>query len=369
MTPHFTAVTFTVDEGRALDVLAALLGRRRAEGLPPPAGDAPPSRALLAAGSDRIARGVARYLTHEGGHRERPFLRDGRRVTGRAWDARLGEGFVPRFTVASRDLWLRGAKHLPALASLEPSSAGRSRERLVQQTVAVAGTASGDWIFYAMVLGSIRGFLLPADDERAVVRRLCLGSPLATLLDAEPEAPDGEVRARLAPLASPEHARAVECVESRLAAAWLARARAHGHWRIAHAQLLWRWTALGNCLHAWLDVIDAARRADLARPLLTFSAGLATEVFAAGAEAARAAVGSAPGARSVDDRERLLAAVARVAGVGVRLLRLRDRLALERYGDERHAEGQLFVGDADRILAPARRPTEALARALTGAVG
>jgi hypothetical protein len=365
----FAAVTFTVDEGRRLDVLAALLGRRRGEGLPAPAGLAPTSDALLAAGSDRIARSVARYLTHEGGHRERAFLRDGRRVEGRAWDARLGAGFTPRFTVASRDLWLRGAQHLPAVASLDPSAAAKSRERLVQQTVSITATASGDWVFYALALGSLRGFLLPADDERNVARRLCLGSPLATLLDAEPEAPAGELRARLAPLAAPPNARIVECVESRLAAAWLARARAHGAWRLGHGELLRRYDALGRCLHAWLDTLDAARRMDLARPLLAFAAALPREVFPAGAEAARAAVAGVPSVRSVDDRERLLAAVARVADVGTRLLRLRDRLAMERYGDERHAEGQLYVGEADGVLGPARRPVEALSRALAGVMG
>jgi hypothetical protein len=367
--PHPSAVTFTVEEGRCLDVLAALLGRRRGEDLRAPMGTRAPHPALLAAGRDRIARSVARYLTHEEGYRARAFLRDGRRTAGRAWDGHLGAGFTPRFTVASRDLWLRGAQHLPSLASIDASSAPRSRERLVEQMVPVERTASGDWVFYALAHASFRSFLLPPAEERAILQRLRLGSPLAALLDAEPEEDESKLRARFAPLVDPANARVVECVEARLAAAWLLRARAHGSWRLAHAELLRRWTSLGRCLHAWLDVLDAARRMDLARPLLTFAVGLATEVFRDGGEAARAVVAAAPGARSIAERDRLIAAVARVADVGTRLLRLRDRLALERYGDERHEEGQLYVREVDQAMGPARRPVESLARCLAGVVG
>jgi len=365
----YAAVTFTVEEGRCLDVLAALLGRRRGEDLRGPTGTRAPHPALLAAGSDRIARSVARYLTHEEGHRARSFLRGGRRTEGRVWDAHLGAGFVPRFTVASRDLWLRGAQHLPALASIDPAAAPRSRERTVAQLVPVEGTASGDWVFYAIAHTSLRSFLLPAEEERAILRRLRQGSPLAALLDAEPDAGEPELRARFAPLVDPANARVVECVEARLAAAWGARARAHGSWRLTPAELLRRWGSLGRCLHAWLDVLDGARRMDLARPLLTFAAGVASEVLRGGGEAARAVVSAVPGVRSVGERDQLLAAVARVVDVGGRLLRVRDRLALERYGDERHEEGQLYVREADQRLGPARRQVESLARALAGVVG
>lgn len=369
MSPHFTEVTFTRDEGRCLEVLAALLGRRGRDRLHGPVGDAPVSRALLAAGSDRMARAVARFLTEEGGYRERAFLRGERRVGGRAWDASLGGGFTPVFTVASRDLWLRGARALPALASLDGPAGRRARDRLIEQTVAVAGTRSGDWALYALALDALPGFQLPADDERSLARRLVAGSPLAALLDAAPEAPRAALCEHLAALVAGPEARMVECVETRLAARWIRRAVAHARWQLPQAELCQRWGSLGECLHAWLDVLEAARRTDLARPLLTFAAALPRGVFTADGEALRARVAGVASTRSVDDRERLLAAVGAVVGVGVRLARLRDRLAHERYGDDRYAEGQLYVGEADRILAPARRALESLARALDGGLG
>jgi hypothetical protein len=58
-----------------------------------------------------------------------------------------------------------------------------------------------------------------------------------------------------------------------------------------------------------------------------------------------------------------------VADVGVRLLRRRDELAGERYGDERYDEAQVYVGEADRVLTPARRQVEGVARALSGVIG
>lgn len=366
MTWRVPAVTFRVDEGRLLSLLDILLGRR-VDGIPWSPVEVVPDASLLAAGRERIARAALRYLTEAGGYRERVFLREGRRVRGRVWDAVLAEGFTVRFTTASRELWIRGASHLPTLASPDATMDVPRRRRLIREMVAIAETASGDWIFYAIVRDALRHFRLPEADLREIVHRLSLGSPLVTLFAAQAMDSDEVLRSHLAPLLASSHVRMVECLESRLATAWLSQARVD--WRLSLGELLRRWHALGRCLHGWLDVIDAARRTDLARPLLTFSACLATEVFAGGSEAARVMVGDAPGVRSVDDREKLLAAVASVASLGPRLLRLRDRLALERYGDERYEEGQIYVGEADRVLLPVRRPVEALAHALVGALG
>ncbi len=363
-------VTFDVVEGRALDVLATLLGRARPALVTTPAKFDAPRRELLEAGARRIARAVAQFLCYDGGYRERTVLRDGRRVSGRVWSPSLGQGFAPRYTLASRSLWLNAAATIPTLAGLDASpEAARRSVRLTDSIVEATGTASGDWAFYALAHASVRAFRLTTFDEATLQRRLREASPLATLLYAEDAATRESLRDRFRQLLAPESARVVECVEVRLARSWTRRAAQSWEARLAPDELTRRWGNLGVTLHAWLDALELARRMDLARPLLGFANQLVRGPLSEGGEAVRDALTRAPGLRSIRERDALLGAVASVADVGARLLRRREELAGERYGDERYEEAQVYLRDADATLTPSRRRVEGVARALSGVLG
>ncbi len=364
------AVTFSVNEGRALEVLFALLGRPRGDAMMVPAKFDAPRAALLEAGARCIARSVSRYLCADEGYRERVVLRDGRRAAGRAWSPSLGVGFTPRYTRASRAFWLAAAESLPLLGALDAApEAVRKATRVASDLVDSDGTASGDWVFFAMAHASLPAFRLATAQLSTVQRRLRAASPLAALLYPDTAAGPDELRAQYGRLVARGNVRVVECVEGRLARAWGAYAAQAWAARLAPDDLTQRWSALGRTLHGWLDAVDRADRMDLARPLLRAAASMASGPFAGAGDAVRAALATAPGLRNLKEREALLAAVAGVADVGVRLLRRRDELAGERYGDERYDEAQVYVGEADRVLTPARRQVEGVARALSGVIG
>lgn len=364
------AVTFTVPEGRALEVLFALLGRPRGDAMLVPAKLDAPRPALLEAGARCIARSVSRYLCADEGYRERVVLREGRRAVGRAWSPSLGVGFAPRYTRASRSFWLAAAEALPLLGALDAApEAVRKATRVATELVDSDGTGSGDWVFFAMAHASLPAFRLATAQMATVQRRLRSGSPLAALLYPDTAAGVDELRAQYGRLVARGNVRVVECVEGRLARSWSAYAAQTWAARLAPDDLTARWSALGRTLHGWLDVIDRANRMDLARPLVRAAASMVDGPFAGAGDAVRAALATAPGLRNLAEREALLAAVATVADVGVRLLRRRDELAGERYGDERYDEAQVYVGEADRVLTPARRRVEGVARALSGVIG
>lgn len=361
-------VTFDVAEGRALEVLAVLLGRGGRTAVTVPSKLDAPRPALLDAGARRIARSALQFLALDGGYRARTLLRSGRRVSGRVWSPSLGEGFKPRYTKASRALWLNAAATLPSLSGIEVS-AERRGGRVITNLVESAGTASGDWIFYAIAHEGVRGFKLPANDEQVLRRRLREGSPLATLLYAEDDTPRPALRDRFRLLLAADHVRAVECIEGRLQRAWTRRAVQTWNFRGAPELLITLWNALGSTLNAWLDTLDEMRRMDLARPLIAFADRLVRGPFSVGGEALRDTLTRAPGLRSIKERDALLASVAGVADVGARLLRRREELAGERYGDERYEEAQVYLGEIDATLATSRRQAEGVARALSGVIG
>lgn len=363
-------VKFDVAEGRALEVLAVLLGRARGAVVTAPAKFDSPRPAFVAAGARRIARSVGQYLSLEGGYRERTLLRDGRRASGRVWSPSLGAGFAPRYTAASRSLWLGAAATLPTLAGLDASSdAVRKASRGLASLVETAATASGDWVFYAIAHEAIRAFRLTATDEQTLQTRLREGSPLATLLFAESDAARDVMQGRFRRLLARDAVRVVECVEDRLARAWFRRASQVWASRLSPEALTRRWSALSVTLNAWLDAIDEARRMDLARPLITLVDGLVRGPFSVGGEAVRESLAKTSGLRSLRERDALIAAVAGVTDVGVRLLRRREELAGERYGDERYEEAQVYLRDADLTLTPSRRAIEGTARSLSGVIG
>lgn len=367
-------VNLTADEGAALAVLQALLGRARADAVRAGVRPEPLRAELVTVGARHLAVAAMRYLVEGGGYRERPVLRGGVRKAGRAWDGDLADGFAPRFTDASRRLWLEAAAHLPELAA-RPSGATadadgeRRHRRTLRDMVAVKDTDTGDWIFFALAAQSLPSFRLAPQDAQSLVRKLRQGSPLAMLLGLDGEGTEPELAAQLAPLFAPPTVRILECVEDRLVAAWLSEADTAWATRNDPAAKTARWTVLGRVLHAYVDAADAARRLDLTRPVMRLARGLVAATFKAGGDATRAAVSGLPGVRTVRERDDLLGAIAWVTELGPRLLRLREVLAAERYGDERYAEAQVFVRMADDALAPARRRLDDLARALGGVVG
>ena len=369
--PHAASgpVVFTVAEGQALDVLAALLGRGRgdlyARALP-----FTPRRELLEAGSRRIANMCMRWMLEGGGWRDRIFLRNRTRAHGRVWDAGLGSGFELRYTAASMRLWVECARLLPEMAEKGVTGATGEAERKprkgLQALTFADGTGTGDWVFFTLAMRGLESFRLDRGDLVALQRKLRFASPLAALVYPDPALNETELRLRFSKLTHPSATRLVECAEARLARAWVQQAESAMKSREAPGELTQRWAVLGRTLSLWLEATDRARRLDLARSLLRFVADTTRTVFAAGGESVRAQLAATPGIRSMSERDALLKAVADLATA---LQRRRDELAAERYGDERYEESQVLLRDYEEILQPARRQAEGVARALSGTIG
>lgn len=361
---------FTAQEGQCLQVLDALLGRGRGEAVTVSVRPAPVRDDLAAAGARRIATSVVRFLVEGGGWRERALLRGGRRVRARAWDPAEG-GFVPRYTEASRTLWLEGAALLPPLVGLARTDPGRGARKATRRVVPEQATEVGDWVFFHLAHRALGTFRLADDDLRGLRERLASQSPVALLLAPGGERTRRELRDALGPLTDPSNVRVLECIEDRLVAAWSATTRSLWSDRAGAplAVRVERWAGFGRMLDAYLDAVDAAGRLDLARPVTKFAGELMAGLFASPAETVRAELSQSPGVASIAQRDQLLAAVGSVAGVGQRVFALRERMAGEGYGDARYAEAQVFLGDVDALLGGHRRAVEGLTRVLAGAMG
>lgn len=365
-------IAFDWREGQSLQFLDALLNRGRADALTEPVALDALRPELLRYGAKRIARSCVRWLVEGGGWRARQVLREGRRVSGRAWDAALDAGFALRFTDATRRLWLDGMAVIPGLVGRSGAREVADERGLRAGLAALAPpeeTATGDWIFAAIASSALPGFRLAPRDEGVLQRALRAASPLVTLAAPAPDAPPAAFERAAARLVDGPAARVLECAEDRVARAW-SREAAEAMRATAEADALaLRWQALGAAMQSLCDAADRAGRADLCRPAAKAVAAMLTTTFAAGGESARRALSQARGLRSVRDRDALLAAVGRVAGVGVWLLRRRDSLGAERYGDARYEEAQVLLRDVDGILGPVRREVEGLARAMTSEIG
>ncbi len=356
---------FDAAEGHGLDVLARLLGASDVGMALQGVTLADPHPALLEAGAQRIARACVAWLTVDDGWRERAVLRDGTRARGRLWDAHLTGDFSLRFTAAPRDFWLRAARVLPELSSLDSAAAKPARRlsRLLSTLDGADRRAAGDVVFFAIVCDALRSFRLTAVDEGALVRGLCAASPLASLQRPDATVSRDELRARFAALLDPACVRAVECVGGRLVARWNRAFEDTLRTTAPAPEQTARWRALADTLHAWLDTLDGALRMDLSDALARHAAWVFNGPFNGGVEAARAAVAASVRLRDLTERDALLAAVSDVCGLYARLLKRRDALALERYGDDRYDEAQAFVREADRWLTPLRARVDGVARA------
>lgn len=362
---------FSVAEGQALQVLDALLGRGRGDAVTVPVKLPGVSTELARAGSRRIALGVMRFLVEDGGWRERVLLRDGRRLRARVWDAEAGRGFVPRYTEASRTLWLEGAAQLPSLVGSSRTEADRGARKALRKVVPEQSTEVGDWVFFHLASRGLGSFRLFDDDLRVLRERLVRQSPVALLLSPRGELSRRELRDAFTRLTTPSTVRVLECIEERVAKQWSAAAMSLWSERMSVAATLRipRWATLGRALEAYLDAVDEAGRLDLARPVLRFASELMATVFTASAEDVRSELSRSAGITSVAQRDELLASVGSVAAAGQRAFALRDRMTAERYGDARYAEAQVYLGDVEALLGGRRRSVEGLSRALSGAIG
>ena len=353
-----------------LDCLAA--GRRVLTAVPEPVAAMEPD--LVSAGMERLGSRCLQFLVRAGGYRERAVLRGGRRVRARLWDGEANEGFSLRFTALSREVW--AAMLQPAArrrrGKVKKLSAKRVRAKAsMERAPRVGGT--GDWIFMALALthlaeGRLRG--RGGDEEiESLETELCLLSPLATLAGLRPRTPGGQdMSLWLSKLLEPGAVRVVECLDDVLVR-WWRRRLGHILRRRPLKDRGERLAQSGKVLGAYLDALDQAGRADLCRPLMSFVVALGDEVLDGDPDEVRQQIICGARPRSMAERDQAMQAAAGVADLGPRLLQLRDQMAARGYGDDRYEEAQLYLADADDILAPARERVLLVAHALSGRLG
>lgn len=371
-----TGTSLNAIEGQYLVALDALLGAGRGDALVTPVRLNPVRRELLEAGRDRIARTVMRHLVEGGGFRARTLLRDGARTQGRAWDAALGAGFTPRYTAASLSLWLESARELPEFVAqpgrAAPTSlddAERKVKKSLRTMIETEGTDTGDWVLYHLALRNLPTWRLPPLIAVHLARRLRAGSPYATLHATDDDRGVADLPAFFDALVAPRAVRIVECCEDRLTRTWTTQVGSLWRSRADAGVLTAQWSALGRTMQSWAAALDGRGRLDLAGSILRTLQWSVATVFSGGGEAVRQSLGEVLGLRTVQTREGLLRAAGSVVEVGVWLLRRRDELAAERYGDARYEEAQRYLRVVDDTLGPMRRGVEGLARALSGAIG
>ena len=327
---------FDEHDAEVLRFVDALFADGRWVGPPEPVR---PSRrlALGAEVNRRVARACTRWLVEQGGLRPRTVLRGGERVRGRVWDPDLAEPPGLRFGRATERFWRGALQHLPVLLG---GAGHRERRRRLRAWVAASETDPGDWLFYALAWPRMRRAGLTEETLAQLEARMCEGSALLALMRLRPGHPT-------APLLQPPMRRVLECSTDAVASAWRELLRTPAEPVTAERYAVE--------LNGWLDALDAARRLDLATPVLQALTALPTPID--------------PVAETVAEVGALRARQARLYAVGARLTRLRDALARVRYGEDRYAEAQLYVADYDAELAEHAPRLMAIERSLSGVVG
>lgn len=361
----------SIDEGHALEVLD-LLCRGRAIRIIPANPLSEPRPELTRLAARRLAAVSVRLLV-EGGRRERALLRDGRRVRGRVWDPQLNTGFRLRFTAATHELWIQTTQRLAEIARsaevVEGQGSSKRARRQIRKIIKIADTDTGDWLIYALSYRHLARVDMPAEIREDFGRRLCLGSPLATLFALEDHLTEArlDLVEYLGRLVDGPGVRLVECLEDLLVEQWSdqisACMRTPGDQRTA------RLGALATTLHTWLDVLDHHHRLDLARSIPRALARLLGHAWTGepGEVVQRLQTGCT--LNTFIEKDALRRALARTVQLGERLLRLRERLAAQGFGDPRYEESQLFLAACDELLRPHFPRLDALASALTGRLG
>lgn len=363
-----TPLRISVDEGHALEVLD-LLCRGRAVRITPSEPVTQPRPELTELAARRIASTCLRALT-ESGRRERVVLRDGRRVRGRIWDAARSEGFRLRFTAASHELWVQATQRLTDIARIsevvEGAGGSRHARRQIRRIIKIVDTDTGDWLLYALARRNLARAAIPPEIRDELGRRLCHGSPLASLCALEDLGDDNP--AWLARLLAGSTVVLVECLEDLLASQWSEEIAAC--MRTGHGER--RTERLGGAaavLECWIDRLDEHGRLDLARPLCLAFARLLEDAWAGAPEGVAQRLLSGAGLVQRAHKDALLRALARLVQLGARLLALRETLARERFGDARYEEAQLWLEIHDTLLRPNHRRLDALVNHCTGRLG
>jgi hypothetical protein len=370
------ATHLSADEGDALAVLDALLGFGRADAVRGAVDLGAVRPAFARLGARHIAVAVTRWLTEAGGHRERTVLRGARRESGRVWDEALAGSWSPAFSRGVVDFWLGATRSLPALdaerAAIASDGPGtRKKRRALKEMLPVEeGGRDGDWVFYLLAQRAVPGFALAPEDERQVLKALRRASPLAGLfaLDLQEES-DPLAAERVSWLFAPGTVRILECAQDRMARAWEQSLLSLWSRTDTVPNLLPLWRAAGRALRSYVAAAESANRCDLLRPLMRVVAAVPSKVMAGGGEAARKRVVNLPGWTSIKERDDMLAAVRAIPDLGGQLVRAKDGFVLERYGDDRYEEAQVFLRAFADEFAALRAPVDDLSRALSNAVG
>lgn len=362
----------SVDEGHALEVLDMLCHGRPVR-IAPTRAIAQPRPELAMVAARRLAATCLRVLV-ESGRRERVVLRAGRRVRGRVWDAARTAGFRLRFTAATFELWVQTTQRLAEIARptevVEGEGSSRRARRQIRRIVKIADTDTGDWLVYALAYRNLARTAIPPEIREDLGRRLCLGSPLATLFalaefSGETDAGAG---ASLDALLTGPSVVLLECLEDVLVEQWADQVAAcmRGSPGEQRAERL---LAAAGVLEQYVARIELHGRLDLARALCRALARLLAGAWAdEPAEVARRLVADA-GLIQRSQQDALRRALARIVGLGERLAELREAMACERFGDPRYEESQLFLEIHDTLLRPHLGRLDALARVLTGRLG
>lgn len=365
------ALKVSVDEGHALEVLD-LLARGRAIRIVPAQPIEAPRPELAEVAARRLAAVCLRLLA-ETCTKEHVVLRRGRRVRGRIWDAALNEGFRLRFTAATYELWIQATQRLAEIARasevVEGLGSSKRARRQIRRIVKVADTDTGDWLLYALAVRHLARVPMPHEIREDLGRRLCLGSPLATLfaLDGRPHEGPGLLAEQLDLLVGGPGVRLLECLGELLAEQWAEQVAACMRWAPGEQRTA-RLEAAADVLDGYLECLDRHERLDLCRPLCRALALLREGAWAGEpAGVVQRLVGDA-GLTTHAQRDALRRALARLAGLGARVWARRDALAREGYGDARYEESQLVLAVCDE-LRPHLRRFDALASALTGRIG
>ena len=363
-------------EGDALRILELLVGHGRTGPLPASIDLDTPSEALLEAAARTVAAGCLQFLLQSGGGKERLVLRDGRRRQGRLWDHELNEHFDVRCTRATRMFWQQIAKQIVPLSHRKrrpatPDQAAVTRnDRGVVRALAPDGfDGVGDLVFFALAHEHANALQLPQVLEEALRHEIRAAVPLPLLFSPDDPAVDERaVRGLLHTLTAPGPLRVVECIDQALVDAWLLRFRTVLIHSDDRAAFLAHMRAFNRTLRTWLALLDGAGRLDLARAVARFLAALPVRGMPPSLDVRVHAL-RLPGTTSMAERDEALAAVLAVVDLRLVLDEAHQRLADQRYGDERYDEAQVFVRMLEDELTPHRDAVDALARTLSGAVG
>lgn len=362
----------SVDEGHALEVLDFLC-RGRAVRIVPTQPIEVPRPELVEVAARRMAVACTRLLS-ETGWQEQTVLRGGRRVRGRIWDPRINDGFRLRFTAASYELWIQTTQRLTEVARdtevVEGGGSSKRARRQIRKIIKIAETDTGDWLVYALAVRHLERGHIPAEIREDFTRRLCLGSPLATLFALDPRLQDSQhtLAAHLDLLFEGPAVRLLECIPELLAEQWAGQVEATMRHLPGEARAA-RVGAAALVLEGYVERIEARRRLDLARPLCDALARLLAGAWAGDPAATIRKLLADAALPAHGQRDLLRRALARIAGLGERLWALREAMARERYGDRRYEEAQLYLALCDERLRPHLRGLSALASALTGRIG